>query len=386
MKAETGIQKLKLLKQDSILDHWSQLNEQQREALLKQVELIDPETFKLQQQLIPETPVHPSFTPFTKYEMCGNIVDKELGKSLIDSGKVACIIVAGGQGTRLGFDGPKGTFVIPGIEKTLFQLHAKKIRGPAAIMTSPSNDHSTKQYWKENNFFRLKEIEFFQQAQLPILNDEGNLFLENQGLIAFGPDGNGSVYLNLFESGILPKWQKRGIEIIQIIIVDNALANPFDDELIGYHVRKKAEITLKSTMRRDAEEKVGVLVASENRVKVLEYSELGDNREGDFASNLSYMCLDINFFSKIASKQLPLHKAHKKVPFWDSKAHKQSLPQSPNGWKFEKFLFDVIPYATAVEALIFPREECFAPLKNATGPDSPHTVSEALQKELKRLS
>lgn len=386
MDVERGLKKLKLLNQDHLLQNWDKLGPEVQLELLEQIDSIDPETLKQQQRLIHEDPVFAPFEPFTAYEECGNPVYKSKGEALIASGKVGCIILAGGQGTRLGFDGPKGAFVIPGVGKSLFQLLAKQIRGPVAIMTSPKNDAETKSYWNENKFFNLKDIEFFRQAELPVLNQKGDLFLEEAGVIAFGPNGNGSVFHHFAESGLLEKWSEKGIEIIQIILVDNALAHPFDAELIGYHSSKKADITLKCTKRLNKDEKVGVLVVSEDKVKVLEYSELGEHKDGDFLANLSLMCLDINFFKNSSKKALPLHKALKKVPYWDSKLNKQIAPIHPEAWKFEEFVFDVLPYATKVEALACPRSECFAPLKNATGPDSPATVLEALQscsKELK---
>lgn len=386
MNMDQGLKKLKLLNQVHLVQNWDRLNPKDQQTVLDQINLIDPQTFKTQQKLVQESTALSPFEPFSAYEESGNQAYKDKGNQLINSGKVGCIILAGGQGTRLGFDGPKGAFVIPGIEKTLFQLFAEQIRGPVAIMTSPKNDAATKSYWEQNKFFNLKNIEFFQQSELPILDSSGNLFLEEAAHIAFGPNGNGSVFHHFAESGLLGQWLQNGIEIIQIILIDNALAHPFDAELIGYHSTKNAEITLKCTKRLDANEKVGVLVVSDHKVKVLEYSELGDHKEGDFLANLSLMCLDIHFFKKISKNALPLHKALKKVPYWDSKLQKQILPNQPNSWKFEEFVFDVIPYASKVEALACPRSECFAPLKNATGADSPATVLKALQscsKELK---
>lgn len=375
MGQEKGIEKLKLLDQEHLLEG---LDSTQKRKVLKQIDEIDSETFKLQQKLLNQTLEVPAFKPFTRYALSGNQEDQQLGNELIAAGKVGCIILAGGQGTRLGFEGPKGAFIIPGVNKTLFEILAARVRGPVAIMTSPKNDEATQDYWAEHSYFNLKDIRFFQQSELPFLDVKGNLFLEDLGIISMGPNGNGSVYHDFVQSGILGDWEQQGIEIIQMILVDNALAQPFDAELIGYHQRKKAELTLKCTKRLNAEEKVGVLVESGNSVKDLEYTELGDNREGDFLANLSLTCLDLNFLKKLATKQLPLHKAFKKSPYWDAKQNKQIIPNEPNAWKFEYFSFDAIPYASRVEALACPREECFAPLKNAKGADSPETVSRAL--------
>jgi UDP-N-acetylglucosamine/UDP-N-acetylgalactosamine diphosphorylase len=380
MVEKSGIQKLKMLDQEQLLDG---LEPSQIREVLKQIDAIDEETLRQQQKIIEHPPEIPEFKPFTRYELSGNKADQALGSALIAAKKVGCIILAGGQGTRLGFGGPKGAFVIPGINKTLFQILAARVLGPLAIMTSPKNDADTQDYWAAHNFFNLSDVRFFQQSELPFLDEKGNLFLEDNGVLATGPNGNGTVYHDFVKSGILADWEAQGIEIIQIILVDNALAQPFDAELIGYHRRKKSDVTLKCTPRLNADEKVGVLVESNQGVKILEYTELGDKREGDFLANLSLMCFDIKFLKKIADQQLPLHKSFKKCPYWDVKQKKQIIPNEPNVWKFEYFSFDALPYATRVEALACPRETCFAPLKNATGADSPETVSLALQKELK---
>lgn len=372
-----GIEKLKLLDQEHLLEG---LNQAEIQHLLKQTDSISVPVFKLQQQVLHEEPQPTYFKPFLN---AGTVGDPQLGEKLIAEGKVGCIILAGGEGTRLGFDGPKGSFLIPGVQKTLFQIHAEQIRGPTAVMTSPKNDEETRKYWKDHNNFGVKDLSFFQQSQLPLLDKAGCLFLEDQETLAIGPDGNGSVFQNFAKSGILSQWEKQGVEIIQIILIDNALATPFDAEFIGYHQNTNADITLKCTPRLDANEKVGVLVEADGAVRVLEYTELGDHKEGDYLANLSLMCLSISFFKDLTKQQLPLHKALKKYSFWDALHKKQISPSAPNVWKFEYFSFDVLPYASKVEALVCPREKCFAPLKNASGADSPETVSRALQKQLK---
>lgn len=373
-----AIKLLKSLKQESIAAYLQKAKSPHKNNLLNQLDLLDPETLRIQQALIQSSPEPVSFTPYKKYSRSGNSENIELGKILLKNKKVGCIILAGGQGTRLEYEGPKGTYVIPGVGKTLFQLFAERTHGPLAIMTSPENDEDTKKYWKIHNYFNLSNISFFSQSQLPLLDGSGNLFLATPGQISFGPDGNGSVFRQFAASGILAEWSSQGIEVVQVIQVDNALAQPFDVEMVGCLKRNDAEVVVKGTRRLNAQEKVGVFVESNKRLKVLEYTELGLNKEGDFIANLSYMCFAINQFKEMAKVELPLHKNLKKVPFWDMESECQMIPSEPLFWKFEKFIFDVLPYNTRIEVLECPRSQCFAPLKNAKGPDSPETVSKAL--------
>lgn len=381
MQYESAAAKLKTLGQTHLLRHWDELTLEQQEQLLAQIEAINP--IVLQQH--PSSPVHP-FTPFSRYQVGTTAENRQLGEEAIAQGKVACVILAGGQGTRLGYDGPKGIYPIPGVEKTLFQLFAEQVKGPLAIMTSPKNDAVTRDYWENHHHFGVKDVSFFPQNQLPLTDLEGQLFLESADSIAFGPNGNGAVYKGLKASGILDRWVSMGIKTIQIIQIDNALARPFDTDVIGYHLSKGADVTLKCTKRKDPSEHVGILVESNGGVDVLEYSELDEPVAGDFLANLSIMFFSIDFFQKCALLNLPLHQALKKSAYWDEDSGEQKQPQSPNCYKFEFFAFDVLPHASHVEAVECPRETCFAPLKNATGPDSPATVQHALEscsKELK---
>lgn len=360
-------------------------------------ENIDSSTLALQQKVLKERFSHHQkpLEAFNDYSYAGNKNDFELGKKLITEGKVGCLLIAGGQGTRLRFDGPKGLFPVTPIKhKSLFQYFAEKVisagkqagrKLPLAIMTSPLNDKIIRDFFAQHNHFNLAsdQLFFFSQKMLPFLNDEGQLFLDKNNALAEGPDGNGNSLKYFVENKIWDQWQQSGVEMVNYVLIDNPLADPFDAELIGFHYRQKADVTVKCTMRKQATENVGVLTKCEGKTQVSEYSELSleektaKNPDGSLkhqCANLSLFCFSMNFIKKASTITLPLHAAHKSVVGTHEKA-----------WKFETFIFDLLPYSNKTQALLYPREQCFAPLKNFEGEDSLVTVQQALQKEAQAI-
>lgn len=391
----TAHEKLHSIRQDHLLIHWTHLTPEQQNHLLKQVHDLDLKVFHVQEELLKHKPNEPpEFAPFSDYGYAGGSLDNiEVGQKLINNGEVGCLVVAGGQGTRLRLEGPKGMFPVTLIKKkSLFELLAHKVIAAGklagkhlqlAIMTSPTNHKQTIDFFKEHHFFGLKpdQVEFFEQEVLPILDNKRNLFLENQWTIAEGPDGNGSALSEFVKTGIWDKWQKKGIKYVNFIQIDNALADPFDAELVGYHRLNDAEITIKCTERTNSKENVGLIVSVEGKPRVIEYSEM-DQKERASAlhrcANISLFCFSMDFIKKSEHYQMPLHTAHKAV----KQLNKHGLteqPNEPNAWKFEKFIFDILPAANRIKALMYPREHCFAPLKNLSGHDSLTTVQERLQ-------
>lgn len=367
---------------------WDQLTVQQQRLLIAQLEQIDLATLQQQKKAFS----HPSIAiePFEEFAFSGNQENISRGKERIQRGEVGCLVLAGGQGTRLGHEGPKGTYPISCIkQKSLFQLCAEKVKAASvcagrplqlAILTSPENDEETKQFFQKHHLFGLQpdQLSFCRQETLPLLDEEGKMFLKTPHEIATGANGNGNSLLTFAHSGLLKKWLDLGIKMMTIILIDNPLADPFDAELIGFHA---GEITLKCTEKKDPEEKVGLLVKQEGRCAVVEYSEMPEKEKNARRSNgklkhccanLSLFCMSLAFIERMVKEKrsLPLHKAWKAAQFVDHKGA---------AWKSETFIFDWLAYAHQVAALIFPREECFAPLKNHSGADSPQTVREALQ-------
>ncbi|MCE5318174.1 MAG: UTP--glucose-1-phosphate uridylyltransferase [Parachlamydia sp.] len=377
------LNKLQSISQEHLLQFWDSLQEPQRKQLQGQIEALDLEQFQRQQALLSEKPTHSSesYEAFTSYSMRVQKADKERGLQLIASGKVGCLLVAGGQGTRLGFKGPKGMFPISPIKhKSLFQLFAEKTLAasrqagrplPLAIMTSPLNHEDTLSFFALHNNFGLgqDQLFFYSQSMLPFLDKSGNLFLEDTDSIAQGPDGNGSALQGLIDSGIWGKWKNLGVQYLNFILIDNPLADPFDAELVGFHDRQASDITVKCTQRLSVDEKVGLLMYRGGKVQVVEYSELPESErearlpDGSLkhaCANISLFCFSAPFLDNLNGASFPLHLAYK-----DAKA----LGKSVKAWKFEKFIFDLLPWAENVRALMYPREECFAPLKNSQDPD-----------------
>jgi UDP-N-acetylglucosamine/UDP-N-acetylgalactosamine diphosphorylase len=397
MDNDTDNSILKLHDQTELLKEWQQFTSDQKEFLLKQIEKINVSTLMSQQQLLKNKSQQQnlSLEVFDNYSKAGNASDFQLGKRLIAEGKVGCLLIAGGQGTRLRFEGPKGLFPITPIkQKSLFQFFAEKVISagkqagrqlPLAIMTSPLNDQLIRDFFAQHNNFKLSsdQLFFFSQNMLPFLNDEGKMFLDKSNAIVEGPDGNGNSLKSFVENGIWNKWQQSGIQMVNYILIDNPMADPYDAELVGFHYRQHADVTVKCTMRKKASENVGVLTKCQGKTQVTEYSELNDqeraaqNPDGTLkhqCANLSLFCFSMDFIKKASEISLPLHAAFKTVIGTDQKA-----------WKFETFIFDLLPHANKVMALLYPRDQCFAPLKNFEGDDSLATVQKALHHEAKAI-
>jgi UDP-N-acetylglucosamine/UDP-N-acetylgalactosamine diphosphorylase len=275
--------------------------------------------------------------------------------------------------------------IFPEQNKTLFQFIAEKVPNRdvlLAIMTSPENHDQTVDFFKKHHFFGLnpEQIDFFTQTVLPILDEEGELITDANGKIMMGPDGNGAVFDAFISSGLQEKWKQKKIEVVNVVPVDNPLADPFDPELIGCLITGPYDLVVKAVFRDDPHEKVGVLVEQKGRVHVVEYTELPESEKTARGADgeLLHRCANITLlslrFNVVKPMDLPLHLAHKAISIpTDPK------PFSPNAWKFEKFIFDIFPLIERIGVLVYPRRMCFAPLKNLTGPDSVETVQKALR-------
>lgn len=395
---KNAIKKLSSVHQEHILEHWDQLNDQEKNALLHEIAHLDLDTLKQQLLLLNNSPNEEKHTlkPFIEYSHSGNSADRKKGLQIIASGQVGCLLIAGGQGTRLGCSGPKGLVPITPIKhKPLFQLFSEKVLAASkqagkplllAIMTSPLNHDETVSFFRAHHFFGLQseQVSFFSQDTLPFLDDDKKLFLKNSSTIAEGPDGNGLSLKHFVESGVWKKWKQAGVKYLNFILIDNPLADPFDAELVGFHARQNAEVTIKCTEKLHEQEKMGVLVKDNEKIRVIEYSEFPENertaRDGDQlkhrCANLSLFCFDMEFVARAENIKLPLHKALKSAA---------KLTEKIMAWKFETFIFDLLADAKRIAALMYPREGCYAPLKNATGEHSLPEVQKALQLEAKRV-
>lgn len=325
---------------------------------------------------------------------------RTIGKELISNGQVAAFVVAGGQGTRLGFDGPKGDFPISPIKnKTLFQLFAETILAvsekynavcPWYIMTSPLNHDQTLQILGSNDYYGLDEanVFIFQQGTMPNFSFDGRILLAGKGKIACSPDGHGGSLKAIYKSGALTDMKKRGIEFVSYYQVDNPLINIFDPLFIGLHALDGAQMSSKTLIKTVPMEKVGNFCLVDGKVTVIEYSDLPEesaqkrNPDGSLLFELGSIAIHIisvDFIKRLNADgfSLPLHKAVKKIPHLDDNGNLIS-PAEPNGVKLESFVFDALPLASKSIILETLRDEEFGPVKNATGTDSAETARQMI--------
>ncbi len=321
----------------------------------------------------------------------------ELGKELISAGKVAAFVVAGGQGTRLGFDGPKGNFPISPVKnKTLFQIFADSIVAvshkyqatcPWYVMTSPLNYGQSTEIFRLNDYYGLdgKNVFVFQQGTLPNFSSDGKILLADGANIACSPDGHGGSLKALYRSGAVEDMKRRGVEFLSYWQVDNPLINIFDPLFIGLHVLDEAEMSSKAVIKTGPYEKVGNFCLIDGKLTVIEYSDLPDelaeskNPDGSLVFNLGSIGIHIinrAFVEKLNTQDspLPLHRAVKKIPHIDQLGN----PVESDGIKLESFVFDALPFASKSIILQTLRSEEFAPTKNATGVDSVETTRQMM--------
>jgi len=321
---------------------------------------------------------------------------KSIGLGAIARGQVAACVLAGGQGTRLGFDGPKGCYDV-GLPSgsTLFQIFVERIRRlvvlagsgarlPFIVMTSPQNHNVTVEYFKSNKYFGLsrREVLFFQQGTMPCLTPDGKIILESAGCVARNPDGNGGFYPALQKSGVLGQLRREGVKYIHVFSVDNILCRPADARFIGYCIAQGADCGNKCVWKASPGEKVGVVAKKDGRPAVVEYSELDDARKNlcDASGRLVFGAGNIcnHFFTVdfLVNKVLPnmnafFHLARKKIPYAGEDGNTVK-PESENGLKLESFIFDTFCLSEKMAIFETLREEEFSPVKN---PDSAQTDS-----------
>jgi UDP-N-acetylglucosamine/UDP-N-acetylgalactosamine diphosphorylase len=392
--------------QEHVLAFWEQLDDPQRQALLEQVRSLDmaqlSKLYALRDHPYP-VPAPERIGPATviPHDSPEAAAARKAGEQALVLGKVAVLLVAGGQGSRLGFDHPKGMYPVgPVSRKSLFQIHAEKVLAtsrrygkavPFLIMTSAATDEETVAFFREQRFFGLppEEVHFFRQGHMPALDlESGRLLLEEPGRLFLGPDGHGGTLTALASSGLLRRMRQRGISQVFYFQVDNPLVKIADPTFIGHHLAARAEVSSKVVAKRGPKEKMGVLASVDGRCTIVEYSDLPDRlaHETDqrgklrmWAGNPAIHLFDVDFLERMTADQdkMPFHIARKKVPFVDS-AGAQVEPRTENALKFERFIFDVLPLAQRATVVESTRESEFAPLKNAEGADSPATTEQAL--------
>ncbi len=390
--------------QAHLLEVAERLDDAAWESLVRDLERIDLAELlalyerRAQKDALPERQrIQP--LPIPTFDAAEREAFRKCGEQAFRAGAVAFLLVAGGQGTRLGFDDPKGMFPIgPVSKKPLFQIHAEKVlalkrrygaRMPLLVMTSPATDEATRKWFTRRNFYRLPpdDVWFFCQGTMPALDlATGRLLLDAPGRLCLSPNGHGGTITGLFDSKLLERLKERGIRTISYFQVDNPLVNLADCVFLGRHLAADAAVSSKVLPKTGPKEKVGNFALLDGRCAMIEYSDLPDEWAAEtdergqlvlWAGNPAIHLFDVAFLLKIAAEagRLPWHLARKKVPFLDE-AGKLVTPEEVNALKFERFIFDVLPQAERWSILPTVREEEFAPVKNKDGEkvDTPTTA------------
>ncbi len=402
MRIDEARQLLEEQGQVHVLAFWDQLEEGEREQLLAQIESIDFESVARMQALLRGEDVGAAeggpISPAPVLELEQIRANEQawggVGSAALREGRVGVLLVAGGQGSRLGFEGPKGAYPIgPVSGATLFEIHARKILAlelrygaqiPFYVMTSQANDADTRAFFEANDYFGLvpERVLFFSQGMWPALTQDGKLLLEARGRIFMNPDGHGGTIRALDTEGMFADMDRRGVEVLFYFQVDNPLVEVADPVFIGAHLQETADVSIKVCAKRDAAEKLGVVVVRDGYPCIVEYSELSPEQmsETDEQGRLrlrfgsvAIHVFSVGFLKQCAKRPMLLHVAHKQVPYVDATG-KSVRPDKPNACKFEKFIFDVIPAAQKVLHVEFDRAQEFSPVKNGEGEDSPATT------------
>jgi UDP-N-acetylglucosamine/UDP-N-acetylgalactosamine diphosphorylase len=391
--------------QEHVLAWWPTLSDADRRTLNDQLEALD---FDQLRELYAERdapnvvppPERIAPLPVAQLEPA-DTATRAAGEDALRRGEVAVLIVAGGQGTRLGFDHPKGMFGIgPVTNKSLFQIHAEKVLAlqrryeqpiPLLVMTSPATHDETVQFFEQHDHFGLRREDavFFTQGTMPALDlVTGRLLREAPGQLFLSPNGHGGTLLALAQSGLLDSLQARGFRHVFYYQVDNPVLHVCDPLFVGHHVRTRSEVSTKAIAKNGSLDKLGNLVLIDGRCSIIEYSDLPealarqtepDGRLRFRVGNPAIHLFDLEFLRRVTTGDLriPFHVARKKVPHLDDKGQ-MVQPAKENALKFEMFIFDVLPRAERWSVVECDRRTEFQPLKNATGPDSPQTVRQAL--------
>jgi UDP-N-acetylglucosamine pyrophosphorylase len=400
-KYEAALNCLKKYNQEHLLNNFEKLSSENKEKLLNQILTID---FNQIKELYESTKKKISFAndriePI-EYVDKSALSDEELekynklGEEKIKQGKYSVVTMAGGQGTRLGHNGPKGTFML-GLnpDKSIFQVLAESLNQnnekygvsiPWYIMTSRENNDQTENFFKENKYFGYdpKQIIFFKQGELPMCSEEGKLLNDETGLIKEAADGHGGIFESMRKNGIIYDMQTRGIEWAFIGPVDNILVKMVDPTLLGVALDKNVLAAGKSVVKAGPSEKVGVFCKRNGKPGVVEYTEISkemaeatdENGELVFGeSHINCNLFNVSAIDEVSKKKLPYHSAHKKAKYIDENGN-LVVPEKPNAYKFESFIFDAFDMLNDMAILRVKREEEFAPVKNAEGNDSPETA------------
>jgi UDP-N-acetylglucosamine/UDP-N-acetylgalactosamine diphosphorylase len=397
-------QRLQTHGQEHVLAGWDRLSDEERRGLFDQLRRLDLRQLRelyARRDHSFAVPPPERIRPVPVIPADADAAEaRRQGEEALRRGEVAVLLVAGGQGSRLGFDHPKGVFPVgPVSNKTLFRIHAEKVLArrrrhgkplPFLVMTSPATDAETRAFFAEHDNFGLPagEVDFFCQGTMPALDlATGRLILEAPGRLFLSPNGHGGTLTALADSGLLERLRRRGVRHVFYFQVDNPLVKVADPAFLGHHIRARAEVSAKVVPKESPTDKLGNLVLVDGRCTMIEYSDLPESlaRQTDeqgrlriWAGSPAIHIFDVEFLRRMVGEgvKIPFHVARKKVPYLDANGTVVQ-PDKENALKFELFIFDVLPLAERWTIVETSRREEFMPLKNASGPDSPETVRQA---------
>ncbi len=392
---------LKRYGQEHLLLKYDEMNDEKKKILLEQIQTID---FDLMKCLYENATKPPKFENVTiepiehvdkaKLTVAEREMYEKKGIEAIKYNKFAVVTMAGGQGTRLGHSGPKGTFIFDTEKnKSIFEALCDTLKEawkqydtviPWYLMTSRENNDATVEFFEKNNYFGYPKdaIKFFKQGELPMIGLNGKILLEPDGMVKKAANGHGGTLQSMEKSGVIDEMKSNGIEWVFINGVDNVLVKPVDPLLIGMSIHNKVLGAVKSIEKTDPKEKVGVFCRKNKKVGVIEYTEISEEmanlRDDDRSlvygdANAIFHLYNIKGLEKVSELSLPYHTAIKKAKYIDENG-KLVEGDKPNAYKFEMFIFDSYEMFDDVVVLRVKREEEFAPIKNAQGQDSPETA------------
>jgi UDP-N-acetylglucosamine/UDP-N-acetylgalactosamine diphosphorylase len=397
--------------QEHVLRWLDELDAQSTRELLSQLGDVDWDRFDQFRRLVMTAATEATFSnlrpaPIERLPLRPDQVRAEArvierGEAALRDDRVAALVVAGGQGTRLRYDHPKGMYPISPIRgKSLFQMFAEQILAarreydcglPWLIMTSGTNDAETREFFEQNDYFGLGKdtVHFFVQDTNPILDHNGNLVLNDKDELLVGPGGHGGTFQALAGSGLLQVLRNEGRDLISYFQVDNPLVTVADPRFLGHHLGADADFSCKVIPKRDANEGLGIAVLQDGHPAVVEYSDVPEEIASERGPNgrlrflygsIAIHIIDVPFVERVAQQDvLRWHVAHKQYEYLNKEGEKV-YPDEKNCYKFERFIFDALAFADACAFVEVQREKEFAPVKNAEGADSPQTARHLMQR------
>lgn len=402
MNLETAKAYLQKHNQSQLLQYYDELSEEEQLRLLKQIEYTNfniVKNIEISQSGSGNGKITPPANAVTVEEAARRRIQFEtVGLNMLAEGKVGAVLLAGGQGSRLGYDGPKGTFNI-GVtrELSIFEQLMRNVSDvtsqtgrafPLFIMTSTVNDAATRSFFEEHSYFGYPrdEIHFFIQDVAPACDYDGKVFLDDKGRISLMPNGNGGWYSSLVNNGLGRILERDNIEWLNVFGVDNVLQRICDPAFIGATILKRCRCGAKVVKKTSPDEKVGVLCTQDGKPSIVEYFEMPEDlknktKKGELVYRygviLNYL-FNVHDLNLTLSGKLPYHLADKAIAHMENGV--RVTPSKPCGYKFETLVVDMVRLMGSCLAYEVEREREFAPVKNATGTDSVDTARELLRK------